>query len=120
MKLFGKYKKELHNEEQEIEDKNKEPLTPYEHNMQQVLDSYSEYDDEQLFLIKVTFDYGQTLELNKCTKFDVAWLMANVLNGAEAVLYTTKKRKTAVCINLNKFTNIKVDVLDETQKEGAE
>lgn len=120
MKLFDKHEKELHNEEQEVEDKNKEPLTPYERNMQQVLDSYSEYDDEQLFLIKVTFDHGQTLELNKFTKFDVAWLMANALNGAETVLYTTKKRKTAVCINLNKFTNIKVDVLDETQKEGAE
>lgn len=100
MKLFEKKKKAENVVAEEPE--KKEELSPFEKSEQQVVDFYSDFDDEQLFTIHLVFENGTEYDLSGQTKKNVAWVVAHKNFGTEGIFQYAVKDGFGVGIDLRK------------------
>ena len=98
------------------EPEQKEELLPFEATEQQVVDLYSDFNDEQLFTIHLVFENGTEYDLSGQTKKKVGWVVAHKNSGTEGIFQYAVKNGFGIGIDLRKVIILTVKP-EETSKD---
>ena len=112
MGLFHKKAEKVAVEEPE----QKKELSPFEKSEQQVVDLYSDFDNEQLFTIHLVFENGAEYDLSHQTKKNVGWIVAHKNSDTEGIFQYAVKDGLGIGIDLRKVI-ILIVKLEETLKD---
>ena len=112
MRLFHKKATNVVTEEPE----QKEKLSPFEKLEQQVVDFYSDFDNEQLFTIHLVFENGAEYDLSHQTKKSVGWVVAHKDSDTEGIFQYAINDGVGVGIDLRKVIILTVKP-EETSKD---
>ncbi|MDM8332643.1 hypothetical protein QUW45_08200 [Limosilactobacillus pontis] len=112
MGLFHKKATNVVTEEPE----QKEELSPFEKSEQQVVDLYSDFDNEQLFTIHLVFENGAEYDLSHQTKKNVGWIVAHKNSDTEGIFQYAVKDGLGIGIDLRKVIILTVKP-EETSKD---
>lgn len=112
MGLFHKKATKVVTEEPE----QKKELSPFEKSEQQVVDLYSDFDNEQLFTIHLVFENGTEYDLSGQTKKSVAWIVSHKNSGTKGIFQHATNDGVGVGIDLRKVIILTVKP-EETSKD---
>lgn len=112
MGLFHKKATNVVTEEPE----QKEELSLFEKSEQQVVDFYSDFNDERLFTIHLVFENGTEYDLSGQTKENVGWVVAHKNSGTEGIFQYAVKNGFGIGIDLRKVIILTVKP-EETSKD---
>lgn len=120
MGLFNK--KKTSQDPESIDAEAKEELSPYQQHKKDILESYKNYPDDQLFTVTVFFENGQQYNIDKQLKSSVAWLLAHKLINSGGILEYSSEcndNRLDLSIDLNKIQMITVKPEVERVEEAA-
>lgn len=99
------------------EPEKKEELSPFKASEQQVVDLYSDFDDDRLFTIHLVFENGVEYDLSEETKENVAWIVAHKNLGSKGVFQYAKKDGSGIGIDLRKVIILTVKPEETSEEE---
>lgn len=117
MGLFHKKAEKVAVEEPE----DKEELSPFEKSEQQVVDFYSDFNDERLFTIHLVFENGTEYDLSGQTKKNVGWVVAHKNSGTKGIFQYAVKDGFGIGIDLRKviILTVKPEETSKNEEDAA-
>lgn len=117
MGLFHKKATNVVTEEPE----RKEELSPFEKSEQQVVDLYSDFDNEQLFTIHLVFENGAEYDLSHQTKKKVGWIVAHKNSDTEGIFQYATNDGLGIGIDLRKviILTVKPEETSKNEEDAA-
>lgn len=115
MRLFGK----KHTSEVVEEHDGQKELSPFEEAQRQIVELYSDFDDEQLFTIHLVFENGAEYDLSHQNKENVGWIVAHKNKGSKGIFQYSEGKALGIGIDLRKVIMLTVKP-EKTVKEEEE
>ena len=103
------------------EPEKKEELSPFEAAEQQIVDLYSDFDDEQLFTINLVFEHGTEYDLLHQNKENVGWIVAHKNKGSKGIFQYSEGKALGIGIDLRKviMLTVKPEEVSKNKEDAA-
>lgn len=115
MRLFGK----KHTSEVVEEHDGQKELSPFEEVQRQIVEFYSDFDDEQLFTIHLVFEHGAECNLTHQDKKSIGWFIAHKDCDSKGIFQYSEGKALGIGIDPRKVIMFTVRP-EKTVKEEEE
>lgn len=103
------------------EPEKKEELSPFGASEQQIVDLYSDFDNEQLFTIHLVFENGAEYDLSHQNKENVAWVVAHKNLDSKGIFQYSEGKALGIGIDLRKviMLTVKPEEVSKDKEDAA-